>query len=374
MALLFVACQRLVADDWKSQIQLPSDPLLSEAGLQAGDTSVHWVKFLILTNAPDQVVFQDSRRYLLHYDFATNWLDAFKGMSRAAFDEISMRRTNQQVVLGAVLVPQRAGDSNVLSRLGYGIQFVGHDPYPPEMVADLFALVRPAIDVDPLVQAYYIPSYEQQPAADLNSSYFQSRGIRLGSIDQWTGKANAWYSRGWAMGRLKCVLATEIAAAYADGRLRPEDILLTDAVPAELPRLAGILTLSPGFPNSHVAILAQAEAVPFVYVADETDRKQLLSLVGREIAFPLTSRMALLIEDLDPSVKQEIAGLKTPVAITIPPKAQLGRLSADAKDLVPSDAKYFGGKAANYGLLLRTFPEHTPDAIAFSFDFTWINQ
>ena len=50
------------------------------------------------------------------------------------------------------------------------------------------------------------------------------------------------------------------------GRLTPDDILvLTDTAPAELPFVAGILTLQPSTPNAHSAILARSYGVPFAY-------------------------------------------------------------------------------------------------------------
>jgi hypothetical protein len=50
------------------------------------------------------------------------------------------------------------------------------------------------------------------------------------------------------------------------------------------------------------------------------------------------------------------------------PKTGYGAISAPVDNLVPGDAKYFGGKAANFRLLRRTIPNNSPPAIAFSFD------
>jgi phosphoenolpyruvate-protein kinase (PTS system EI component) len=72
------------------------------------------------------------------------------------------------------------------------------------------------------------------------------------------------------------VTATNIRAAYANGMLRPTDILLTDGVPAELPYVAGIITFAAATPNSHVAILAQSYDVPFVFIADQSMRERIL--------------------------------------------------------------------------------------------------
>lgn len=50
-------------------------------------------------------------------------------------------------------------------------------------------------------------------------------------------------------------------AAFDDGRLRSEEILLTDGVPADMPVLAGLISLTPSTPNSHTTILSRSFGV-----------------------------------------------------------------------------------------------------------------
>jgi hypothetical protein len=54
--------------------------------------------------------------------------------------------------------------------------------------------------------------------------------------------------------------------------------------------------------------------------------------------------------------------------LQIQPKARFGSYVAPTDNLMPSDIRYFGGKAANFGLLRRTIPSNSPPAIAFSLD------
>jgi hypothetical protein len=79
------------------------------------------------------------------------------------------------------------------------------------------------------------------------------------------------------------VPGAEIAAAYSAGTLKPTDVLLTDGVPAEVPFLAGVLTLTPATPNSHVAILARNQRIPFAWIVRESERTRIQALVGREV-------------------------------------------------------------------------------------------
>jgi hypothetical protein len=352
-------------NDWKNQIAFPFD------GFAATNVSFgqpRWIKFLIPLADPVRVFYQDSRAYLFHYDFASTRLDPFRGLTRQAFDAASLHTNGQQLVLGAILYPPDP------LRREIGIQFVGLDPYPREAVAAWFKLVKSTI-VNLPETVLYIPTIEQLSVAEANREYFASNGVAVSSVDAWLGEGDQVYSPGWALGRLKFFPASEIRAAFNDGRLRSEDILLTDGVPAEIPILAGLITLAPATPNAHVAILARSYGIPFVYLTDPAERARVQGLVGREIV--LRARAGTSIDpvkiadvegELTEALRAELLALKAPVQIDITPKSAYGAFSASTTNLTPADIRYFGGKAANYGLLRRTVPTNSPEAIAFSFD------
>ena len=352
-------------NDWKNQISFPLDEFRSTGELFGQPA---WIKFAVILSDPFRVYYQDSRRYLFHYDFAVGRLDPFRGMDREAFNAISLHRDGQRALLGVILFPPD------FYRREIGIQFVGLDPYPPNQVAEWFKLVRSTIVAAPET-VLYIPTLEQQPSAEAARAYFASNGITVSSIDAWLNIGNQVYAPGWALGRLKFFPASEIRAAFNDGRLSSGDILLTDGVPAEVPIVAGIISLAPATPNAHVAILARSYGIPFVYLSEPADRTHAQSLVGHEIvlrARALTAASTVKIIDVEgtmsPEMRAELLALKAPVGIEVTPKATYGAFSAPTHNLVPADIRYFGGKAANYGLLRRTVPTNSPDAIAFSFD------
>ena len=364
---------RTGADDWKNQIVLPDDPFVSRDNQQ----EVRWIKFIIPATEPNRVYFQDSTAYPFHYDFAASRLPQFKGMSRPAFDAVTLRVTNQQAVLGAVLLP-----SIESGRSEYGIQFVGMDAYPRESMARWFNLVRSAVAPAAQTQAFYMPTYEQAGPALADEPWLRAQGVLIASADRWT-TGNICYAMGWALGRLAFVPAAEINAAYADGRLHPDDILLTDAVPAEIPFVAGVVTTRPSTPNSHVAILARSHGLPFVYLADLADRERVQSLIGTDVLLRVSgpaegceTRLFGLSSGLDPALRSDILTLKTPPQLALTPKASFGSLTAPVDGLEPSDIRFFGGKAANFGALRRKIPDNSPVAIAFSFDLwdAFLNQ
>ncbi|MBE7502917.1 MAG: hypothetical protein HS113_22075 [Verrucomicrobiales bacterium] len=359
---------RTSTDDWKNHAIFPEDPLLSPP--PAWDRfEPRWLKFAILKSEPHRVYFQDSTKYPFHYDFAVERLPAFRGFSRAQFDAVSLRRDPQQVLLGAILF----APSDQLPEIG--VQFVGQDPYPREDIATWFAQVRAVIEPRIPASFFYFPTFEQQAVADTHRDYFATRGITVASAARWV-TADECYAPGWAIGRLVWVPAGDIRAAYTDGRLRPQDILLTDHVPAEVPPLAGLITLSPATPNSHVALLAQSFGIPFVFLSAPEAREEVSAWTGQEVALratlsfgACTVKAVNLEGQLTPPTRNEILALKVPPRLELTRKASLGTLSLPAGDLRPADIRYVGGKAANFGLLRRSLPTNSPaPALAFTFD------
>jgi hypothetical protein len=196
---------RAATNDWKNELLFPEDSFRSP-----GSGEIRWVKFAILLADPTRVYYQDSTKFPFHFEFATQRLAPFIGMNRTAFDAVSLRRTNQQVVLGTVLYPPGA------NFVEYGVQFVGLDPYTVDEIARWFELVKATVFAANGAGVFYMPVFEQQEMARTHAAEFAARNITLASIERW-GAVNHVYSPGWAFGRLKFFPAGEIAAAFADG-------------------------------------------------------------------------------------------------------------------------------------------------------------
>ncbi len=355
------------APAWKNRIVFPDEPFASW-------TAPPYVKFTIITMPgydPNLVYFQDSGRYEFHFDFALEWLTPFIGMTIEEFDSVTLHAANQQAVLGAVLLPPWHDPAFQ----EYGIQLVRNDPYTREETARLFNVVKNSVIADPNVKAYYFPTYEQYPVAQQNRDWFAGQGIPIGSTAQWT-EGNAAYSEGWALGTLKFVPGADIQSAYAAGDLLPDDLLLTDGVPAEVPAVAGIISLTPSTPNSHVAILSRSQGVPFVHLALEADAAQARALIGHSVYLAVTQErfsQSCAVELLDVGFlsaeeKASLLALKDTPPLVIRPMTSPGRLWADTNDLRPADIGSFGGKASNYGVLRRSVGGNTQPALALSFD------
>jgi hypothetical protein len=349
---------------WRRQIHFPEDSFQSW-------TSPAYIKFTIIIKEgydPNLVYYQDSSLYQFHYEFALEHLEPFIGMTLEEFDEVTLHAAGQEAVLGAVIVPPWA-DPAIKE---YGIQLARTDAYTREETLRILDLVKASVIAGPEVRPYYFPTFEQYAMTQANREWFETKGFPVGSAAQWS-EGDVIYSPGWTLGTLKQVAGADIQRAYTAGELSPSDILLTDGVPAEVPSVAGIVSLTPSTPNSHVAILSRSQGVPFAYLAG-ADASLAQWLVGRRVY------LAAAKSDFDESVKlldasslsedQEasLLALKEGTPLVIQPIAPCGRLWADTNDLHSSDIRFFGGKASNFGVLRRAFPADSPAAMAFSFD------
>ncbi|WP_437591153.1 PEP/pyruvate-binding domain-containing protein [Sorangium sp. So ce1000] len=354
------------SEDWKNQILFPFEPF---AAWSAAFNAPGWVKFTVLMHDPTKVYYQDSNKFAFHGEFATARLNPFFDMSLDEFDQVSLHEEGQEAILGAVLFPPSPE-----SVREYGIQLVRQDAYDPEVARVVLELVKRSVIAPEGAQPFYFPTYEQAASAAENSAFFAQSGFPVSSVERWLD-GDACYATGWAVGRLRYVPPDAIDAAYASGDLRAEDILLTDSVPAEVPYVAGIVSLSPSTPNAHTALLATSFGIPFVYLGDPAAAEAAKALDGEEVALRASleggaiCRAALFdAGGIAPADREQLLSLKRPGKLEIQPKERLGAYTGSTEDLGPADIVHFGGKAANYGLLRDAIPESSDVAVALSFD------
>lgn len=369
--------EKTEADYWLNIVALPgrypgNHPIGFPDFFNYPDLSqLAWAKFSIDLLDEGKVIYQNSRQLTFHYDFARKYFPRYRDTERRAFDEVSLfPGPSQEIALGAVILGSPAE---------VGVQFVGQTPYPIEQIAEWIALVGTTLNRATPIRLFYVPTHEQAALSDEDVAYLAQRGISVTGSDRWR-PGNAIYSEGWAMGNLKAIAVSDIELAYAEGRLNSTDILLIDGVPAELPPVAGVLSLAPATDHSHVAILARASGIPFAYLREANLREQAASLTGMEIYFSANtgfffnsssnSRINLIPidEGLPLSVRSSLLALKKTPELDYPRKLSLGAMSQPIENISLDHVPHVGGKAANYGFLRQHSPDFTPDAVALSFD------
>ena len=360
---------------FKTRIEHPYDAYFVFSPTQGGPS---WVKFTIRVNEPGVVYFQNSSETPFHHDFVSATLEPYIGWSPSEIDAVSLHEDGQELVFGAVLYSPEAPYE-------IAIQLVRQDAYSVSDVARYFEAVRASIDVEAGIPFFYFPAFEQQQSAEDNRQLLEDAGIRLGSTARWMD-GDVCYNFGWAYGRVVFVDAEDIEDAYEDGTLGPDDILLTDGIPAEIPFVAGVLSLAPSTPNSHVAILAADWGVPFAFLAQEASVEAAQAAVGQDVVLRATSISPRVFtgEDIDPEVCQvrlvdvgdtlapdvveHLQNLKRAPDLDLRAFETAGSYFAEVATATPADIVTIGGKAANYGFLLREIPNNARPAMAFTFD------
>lgn len=355
---------------WKAELELADEPFVLRGDTVHRD-AVRWVKFTVLLSDPEKVYFQDSNVHAFHYDFATKRIPEFAGSSRSAFDAVTLQAEGQRAVLGAVLLP-----SDMSRHPEYAVQLVVNDALHPELARTIVENVAARVKAPQGTQLLYFPNPAQSECIDAHEAYFAEHDLRVGTVDQWL-EGDACYAPGWAMGKLVELAPNEVDSAYLSGALRPEDVLLlSGAAPAELPYVAGILTLEPSTPNSHPAILARSYAVPFAYVRRTEAAARARALVGRAVV--VATRIShsgdcevrlIDVNELTAGDRETIGELAARPPIELAPKVASGAFYYPTAGLLPRDINRVGGKAAHFGLLAAAAPDNTPSpAVAFTFD------
>lgn len=354
---------------WRNTVEWATDPF---AVAPSDPNDPRWIKFTVLLSDPTRVYFQDSVQYPYHYDFAAQRLDPYLGITRTNFDALSLYASGQQVQLGAVLFPP--GSPSGVGPREFGIQLIRNEALTAQQVVDLFNLVKTKVNASPAATAIYMPTFEQTPSAQTNAAFLASNGVTVSSVARWA-TGNRAYASGWALGTVKFVPGAQVQAAYNAGTLLPEDILLTDGIPAELPLVAGIISTVPATPNSHVALLAQTYGVPFVHLAIPADAAAALAMVGHRAvltAYVVGGVSEVRLTDIDGAVpaafQDQVLAMRGAASIAVAPMEARGAFSLNTTGLTPADVKYVGGKASNYGYLRRAIPNNARPAVAFTFD------
>jgi hypothetical protein len=135
-----------------------------------------------------------------------------------------------------------------------------------------------------------------------------------------------------------------------DERPNTRDIVIYEALPNELPRVAGAITTVPQTPLSHVNLRAVQDKVPNSYVRDALRDPSIAALVGRYVKYTVTATSF----SIGPATLAEVDAHH---AASRPTSAQTPERNLSVKTIAPltsvgfDDWTAYGVKAANVGAL-----------------------
>ena len=158
---------------------------------------------------------------------------------------------------------------------------------------------------------------------------------------------------------------------FDNTKFKPDGIYLLPSTTAELPPVAGILTLGEGNALSHVQILASNLGIPNV-VVDNSLLPQFKAWANKRVVLAVSPAGSVQLDEDGPHwdeiFNREAA---TPIARI---KPNLKKLDLELQDFVPLDrlrstdaGRIVGPKAANLGELKYHFPAAVADGLAIPF-------
>ena len=155
-----------------------------------------------------------------------------------------------------------------------------------------------------------------------------------------------------------------------DDRPNPRDVVIYEALPNNLPRVAGIITTVPQTPLSHVNLRAVQDGAPNAFVRGALDDPQISALIGKHVRYTVSEDgytiRAVTKEEID-----------NHYASSRPAQPQTPERDLSVTEITPlsdigfDDWEAFGVKATNVAVLgTLGFPEGTvPDGFAIPFYF-----
>ena len=156
----------------------------------------------------------------------------------------------------------------------------------------------------------------------------------------------------------------------ADERPHPREVAIFEALPNELPRVAGIISTVPQTPLSHVNLRAVQNGIPNAYIRDALTDPDIADLIGGYVRYEVQGRTYSIRSATQAEVDAHYASSRPAEAQT--PQRDLSVTSITAlSDIGFADWDSFGVKAANLAVLgTLGFPEGTvPDGFAIPFYF-----
>ncbi len=156
-----------------------------------------------------------------------------------------------------------------------------------------------------------------------------------------------------------------------DERPHPREVVIYEALPNELPRVAGVITIVRQTPLSHVNLRAAQDRIPNAYVRDALQNPEIAALVDRFVRYEVTENGWSLRAATPKEVGDHYQSSR-------PKRTQRPQRNLSIKSITPlgsvqfEDWTAFGVKAANVAELGRLgFPEGTiPDGFAIPSSFT----
>lgn len=224
------------------------------------------VKVIVDLDDHDRIYFLQSRRWEIHYFFASRFLSTPDRPveDHAAFNIREYRRPDRRFVLGT-LMHQRDTDA-------WWYELVAGDTLDVPRTVRVFQAIRARLWVRDRLRYHPVP-----PAHDDARAEFAAAGVPVLSSDEiYAGMVYQPVNPGVAFGTLRLV-----DGPIDPARVRRTDILVLAHAPLDLPVCAGVITAEFQTPLSHLAVLASNRGTADMGLRDALQNPEIRALDGR---------------------------------------------------------------------------------------------
>ena len=303
------------------------------------------IKFVIDTAEDDRVYFLQSERWDLHFTFVQRFIDP--GADHARFNISEYRRDDRRFLLGSLMY-YRDGEH-------YTLELVAGDTMSGERIAKVYALVR--------ARVFFGEQLRFRPLSPLHERSIAGLGARLPVLAADAVNASIQYQPlvlGVAYGVLRVVRGTLDPASA-----RPNEILVTETVPNEIPPVAALVTSQLQAPLAHVAVLSRNRNTPDMGLRGATERADVRALEGRIVRLSVGAQDFTLREASREDAEAAWAAARPARVVHLQANTDIRAL----RPVCGCTAEYAGAKASQLSQLCELGGLNLPPGFVVPFAF-----
>ncbi|ATC62748.1 hypothetical protein CMV30_01510 [Nibricoccus aquaticus] len=287
------------------------------------------VKFLLDRETGRTLWFVDSERYDMHYAFAAEKLSTLRRPveSHAVFNVREYRREDRRFELGSI-VHYLDGDL-------WTLEMIGGDTLAGEKVLALYQQLRGALWIGDRLR--------YRPLSGLHEELTKAVRDKLAVVSTEEVFAGVKYqplTEGKACGYLRIV-----RGALEPGSVRPDQILVLEQLPEEIPVSAAVISQPLQAPLGHIAVLCAGRKTPNMGLRGALDYADVARLEGKLVELSVGPQefglREVSLSEAETSWKQ-----RRPSEALIPKLDRKPVKLSDLKELSLYDADFAGAKAA----------------------------
>lgn len=310
------------------------------------------VKVILDTADSNRLHFQNSRRYEIHYAFASTHLSGHGLPVVAALSEFNTTEyfsPDRRFVLGAVTYyegPKR-----------WTLELSPYDTASAAMIQSLFDAVKG--------NAFFGPGLSFHPSSQsvaVEAAKLPLTTPVVTTEELYAGTDYQPLNLGTSIGRLHFAKVADLETTY----LSHDDIVVLDEAPNDISVVQGLITQEFQTPLSHVNVLSRNRKTPNMGLRNATTNAVLKALDSKLVELTVGAQ-SWSVREVTLEEANAFWAAHRPTPVTLPAMDFTVRTLVNLEDVTPEPAtgaslrdaiknavRAFGGKAAHYSLLVRT--------------------